>query len=136
MQIRASWCSRALVLGAFLFTAGTLSRAEAQTQQHVVSLDELKTDAAKPAQTRHAEEAAVKDFLSSDPAQKVLKSANFDLRQVDKAVSQLSDEDLARLAEKSRQAKQDFAAGNLSDHDLILIVLVILVALIVALAVR
>ena len=136
MRIRASWCSRALVVGAMLYVAGMPSQVQAQDQQHVVSLNELKQDAAKPAATRHADETAVKDFLSSQPAQKALKSADFDLQKVDKAVGRLSDEDVAKLAEKSRQAQKDFAAGNLSDRDLLWIILIIVAVLIVALAVR
>jgi len=140
MQPRASRGWRALAVGALVLSAGSVARAQAQTPtqtpQHVVSLDELQADAAKPAQARHADEAAVKDLLSSPPAQQALKSNHLDLRQVNQAVGQLSDEELAQLAQRSRQAQTDFAAGNISDHDLILIVLVILVALIVALAVR
>lgn len=136
MRIRASWCSRALLVGAAFCVAGIPSRIQAQDHQHVVSPDELKKDAAKPAANRHADEAVVKDFLSSEPARKALKSADFDLEKVDKAVSQLSDEDLAKLAEKSRQAQKDFAAGTLSDRDLLWIILIIVAVLIVALAVR
>jgi hypothetical protein len=102
----------------------------------VVSLDELKQDAARPAEVRQANEAAVKNLLSSEYGQKALKSANLDLQKVDKAVSQLSDADLARLAERSRQAQKDFAAGNLSDRDLLWIILIIVAVLIIALAVR
>jgi len=136
MRIRASWCSRALMFAAVTYVAGIPSRIQAQDQQHVVSLDELKKDAAKSAETRHADEAAVKNFLSSEQAQKALKSADLDLQKVDKAVGQLSDEDLAKLAEKSRQAQTDFAAGKLSDRDLLWIILIIVAVLIVALAVR
>jgi hypothetical protein len=135
MRIRASWCSRAMLVGALLGLAGMPARGQAQ-EQHVVALDQLKKDAARPAEARHANEAAVKDFLSSEQAQKALKSANLDLKQVDKAVSQLSDEDLAKLAERSRQAQREFAAGTLSDRDLLWIILVIVAVLIIALAVR
>ena len=46
------------------------------------------------------------------------------------------DEDVAKLAEKSRQAQKDFAAGHLSDRDLLWIILIIVAVLIIALAVR
>ena len=136
MQIRASWCSRALLVLAAACLSGTPSQIQAQEQHHVVSLHELKKDAAKPSETRHADEAAVRDFLSSEPAQKALQSANLDLPRVDQAVSRLSDEDLTKLAEKSRQAQKDFAAGRLSDRDLLWIILIIVAVVIVALAVR
>jgi hypothetical protein len=100
-----------------------------------VSLDELKKDATRPAE-RQADESAVRNLLSSESGQKALKSGNLDLQKVDKAVSQLSDEDLAKLAERSRRAQKDFAAGRLSDRDLLWIILIIVAILIVALAVR
>lgn len=136
MRIRATLCSRALVLGALFCLAGFPSRIQGQEQQHVVSLDELKKDAAKPAEVRQNDEAAVRNLLSSEPAQKALKSSNLDLERIDKAVGQLSDEDLRKLAEKSRQAQKDFAAGRLSDRDLLWIILIIVAVLIIALAVR
>ena len=138
MRICASWCSRAMLVGALvgfnLSLAGTPARA--QGQDHVVTFDELKRDAAQPAELRHAHEAAVKDFLSSAPAQKALKSAHLDFEQVNQAVGQLSDEDLAKLAERSREAQKDFAAGRISDRDLLWIILIIVAVLIIALAVR
>ncbi len=136
MRICAAWCSRALVFGALLCLAGIPSRSQGQEKQHVVSLDELKKDANRPAEARQADESAVRNLLSSESGQKALKSANLDLQQVDKAVSQLGDEDLAKLADRSRQAQKDFAAGRLSDRDLLWIILIIVAVLIVALAVR
>lgn len=136
MRICAAWCSRALVFGALLCLAGIPSRSQGQEKQHVVSLDELKKDATRPAEARQADESAVRNLLSSESGQKALKSANLDLQKVDAAVSQLGDEDLAKLAERSRQAQKDFAAGRLSDRDLLWIILIIVAVLIVALAVR
>jgi hypothetical protein len=136
MRICATWCSRALVFSTLLCLAGIPSQSQGQEKQHVVSLDELKKDAARPAEVRHADESAVRNLLSSENGQKALKSANLDLQKVDNAVSQLSDEDLAKLAEKSRHAQEDFAAGRLSDRDLLWIILIIVAVLIIALAVR
>jgi hypothetical protein len=124
------------VLGiAALFVAAEIP-ARAQEQQHVVSLSELSKDAARPAQTRQANEEAVRTLLSSDQGQKALKSAKLDYQKVDKAVGQLSDEDLAKLAERSRQAQADFAAGRISDRDLLWIILIALAIIVLALALR
>jgi hypothetical protein len=112
------------------------SRIQGQDKQHVVSLDELKKDAASPSEVRQADEAAVRNLLSSENGQKALKSASLDLKKVDQAVGQLNDEDLSKLAQRSRQAQNDFAAGHLSDRDLLWIILIIVAVLIVALAVR
>jgi hypothetical protein len=110
--------------------------ARAQDQQHVVSLSDLNKDAARPAQTRQSNEEAVRTLLSSDQAQKALKSANLDYQKVDKAVGQLSDEDLAKLAERSRRAQSDFAAGRVSDRDLLWIIVIALAIIVLAIALR
>ena len=124
------------VLGiAALFVAAEIP-ARAQEQQHVVSLSELSKDAARPAQTRQANEEAVRTLLSSDQGQKALKSAKLDYQKVDQAVGQLSDEDLAKLAERSRQAQADFAAGRISDRDMLWIILIALAIVVLALALR
>ena len=73
------------------------------------------------------------DPVSLSPAERGLVE---DLRSaLDKAVGQLSDEDVAKLAGRSRQVEKDFAAGSLSDRDLLVIVIiaVLIIALIAAL---
>jgi len=123
-----------LALAALFGSAGAL--AGAQDKQHVVSLSDLNKDAARPAQTRQSNEEAVRTLLSSDQAQKAMKSANLDYQKVDKAVSQLNDEDLARLAQRSRQAQSDFAAGRISDRDMLWIILIALAIVVLAIALR
>ena len=122
------------VLGiAALFVASELP-ARAQDQSHVVSLGQLSKDAARPAQTRQANEEAVRTLLSSDQGQKALESAKLDYQKVDKAIGQLGDEDLAKLAARSRQAQADFAAGRVSDRDMLWIIVIALGIIILALA--
>jgi len=134
MRFRAKMCVTTLAFAA-VFAATTVP-ARAQQNEHVVSLSDLAKDAAQPAQSRHANEQAVRSFFSSETGQKALKSANLDYKKVDKAVGQLSDQDLAKLAERSRQAQSDFAAGRISDRDLIWIIIVALAIIILALALR
>jgi len=110
--------------------------AGAQDKQHVVSLGDLNKDAARPAQTRQANEEAVRTLFSSDTAQKALKSSHLEYQKVDKAVGQLNDEDLAKLAERSRQAQRDFAAGRISDRDLLWIIVIALGIIVLAIALR
>jgi hypothetical protein len=134
MHSRLKLCLFLLGIAALFVAAGT--PALAQDQQHVVSLSDLSKDAARPAQTRQANEEAVRTLLSSDQGQKALKSAGLDYQKVDKAVGQLSDEDLAKLAERSRQAQADFAAGRISDRDLLWIIVIALGIIVLALALR
>ncbi len=130
VKVSVSMLAFALLFG----LAGT--PAGAQDKQHVVSLNDLNKDAARPAQTRQSNEEAVRTLLSSDQAQKALKSANLDYQRVDKAVGQLNDEDLAKLAERSRHAQSDFAAGRISDRDMLWIILIALGIIVLAIALR
>lgn len=134
MHSRLKWSVCLLGLAALFVAVGAPARA--QDKQHVVSLSDLSKDAARPAQTRQANEEAVRTLLSSEQGQKALKSAKLDYQKVDKAVDQLSDEDLTRLAARSRQAQADFAAGRVSDRDLLWIIVIALGIIVLALALR
>lgn len=121
---------RLVLIAAMLL--GVRTSAWAQDQQHVVSLKDLSKDAAGAAQTRRSDEEAVRTLLSSEQGQKALKSAHLEYARVDKAVGQLSDEDLAKLAQRSRQAQADFAAGRLSNGAIVAIVALVAAAIILA----
>ena len=134
MHSRLKWSVSLLGLAA-LFVAA-VSPTRAQDKQHVVSPSDLSKDAARAAQTRQANEEAVRTLLSSEQGQKAVKSAKLDYQKVDKAIGQLSDEDLTRLAERSRQAQADFAAGRISDRDLLWIIVIALAIIVLAIALR
>ncbi|HYS23341.1 MAG TPA: hypothetical protein VER56_05350 [Candidatus Eisenbacteria bacterium] len=133
MRFRVKMCVPLLTIALLAGLAGVAARAQDQ-QQHVVSLSDLNKDAARPAQTRQANEEAVRTLLSSETAQKALKSSNLEYQKVDKAVGQLNDEDLAKLAARSRQAQNDFAAGRISDRDLLWIIVIALAIIVLAIA--
>jgi hypothetical protein len=59
-----------------------------------------------------------------------------DYQKVDQAISQVNDEDLARMADRSREVQKDFAAGRMSDRDLIIILLVAVALILIIIAVR
>lgn len=103
-------------------------------QDHVISRADLKKDVAAAAQTRQANLINVQKFLSSDQAREALKSANLPYEKIQKAVSALSDEELARIAARTDLVQKDFAAGRISNRDLIIILLCLagLVLIIVA----
>jgi hypothetical protein len=134
MSLRVKMCAAMLALIVVFSLAPIPGRA--QEKQHVVSLGDLTKDTAQAGQNRQANEEAVRTLLSSDAAQKAMKSAKLDYQKVDKAVGQLSDEDLAKLAERSRRAQSDFAAGRISDRDLMWIIVIALGIIILALVLR
>jgi hypothetical protein len=126
MSVCRKWCGRALAVILLPCFAAAPSRLQAQ-DKHVVSVQELSREAARPAETRQANEAALRQLFTSAQAQQALKSANIDYRKVDNAVGQLSYEDLAKLAARSRQMQDNFAAGragSLSDRDLLIIIII------------
>jgi hypothetical protein len=100
-------------------------------REHVVSLQDLNADAARPSSTRQGDEAALRHLLSTGVGQQALQSAKVDYKQIDKAIGQLSDEDLAKLAQRSRQAESDFAAGFLSPKHLAELILVLVVVIVI-----
>ena len=130
-----TWLRRALAVVLAASISGTMAFGQTQGGQHVVSLNELSKDSAAPAESRAANEAAVRHLFTSEMGQKALASAKIDYAKVEKAVGQLSDADVARIADRSRQVEHDFAAGSLSDRDLLVIVIiaVLIIALIAAL---
>ena len=98
-------------------------------QDHVVPSSDFQKDVAAASAARQKQIEQVDNFISSPQGQQALKSSHVDYQQVKNGVSQLSDEDLARLSAQSEKAQKDFATGNISDRDLIL-VLVAVIALI------
>lgn len=105
-------------------------------QAHVVSPADLRQATLAATQARRQNLEAVRQFFSSDMAQKALRSARMDPVQVTNAVSTLSDAELAQLASRAQKAQADFAAGDLSDRDLIIIILAVAALILIIVAVR
>lgn len=103
---------------------------------HVVSPAELQAQALASSQARQRNLATLQDFLSSASAQKVLPKAHVDAGKVKSAMSSLSDQELAQLASKAGKAQADFAAGTMSDRDLLLILVAIAALILIIVAVR
>ena len=62
--------------------------------------------------------------------------ADMQPEQVQQGVSNLSDQELAQLASRAQKAQADFAAGSLSDRDLLIILLAIAALVLIIVAVR
>ncbi|HET8668391.1 MAG TPA: hypothetical protein VFM10_10455 [Terriglobales bacterium] len=105
-------------------------------QNHVVSPNELQQQAMAAAQERQSKIDRVQRFFASETAQKALKSANIDYGKVQKAVPQLSDDELANIAAKADKAQQDFAAGALSNQQITYILIALATAVIVIILVK
>lgn len=111
----------------FVFQAPLL----AATQNHVVSPVELQQATASAARSRQQNIDKVEKLFSSAQAEKALKSAHLDAVQVKKAVPTLSDQELARLAQRADKAQKDFAAGALTNQQITYILIALATAVIV-----
>ena len=105
-------------------------------QQHAVSSADIRKELVNTTQTRRQNRDKVKELFSSKAAQKALKKAGMDPVQVKAAISTLSDADLAQLAARADMVRDDFAAGTLSDRDLLIIVVGIAALILIIVAVR
>jgi len=108
----------------------------AQAAEHVVSPTELKKAAVDASRARQQNLESLHAFFSSEKARQALKSVHADPKQVNNAIASLSDDELARLASRVRKAQADFAAGKLSDRDLIVILIAIAALILIIVAVR
>lgn len=134
MHFDPKQCVRALTAGVLAIVFAVPQNLLAQAAEHVVSSSELQQAAVDASQTRQKNLDSLREFFSSEQAQRALKTAHTDPEQVKRAVASLSDAELAQLASRAQKAQADFAAGHLSDRDLIIILIVIagLILIIVA----
>jgi hypothetical protein len=105
-------------------------------QSHVVSPADLQKQVVTATQVREQNLQTVEHFLSTPTAEKAMKSAQINPQQVRTAVSTLNEQELAQLAARADKAQADFAAGNLTERDLIWIILGIAVLVLIIVAVR
>ena len=105
-------------------------------QTHVVKPADIHKELVNATQTRQNNLEKAKQLFSSDQTQKALKSAGLDPAQVTAAVSTLSDSELAQLASRADKLQQDFAAGQLSNRDLLIILVALAVVILIIVAVN
>ena len=109
---------------------------DALAQSHVVSPAELQSATVASTQARQRNIETIRQFVSSPTAEKALEVAHMDSKKVNDAVSRLSDRELAQLAARSSKAQADFAAGTLSNRDLIIILVCIAALILIIVAVH
>jgi len=110
--------------------------ADLVPKSHVVTPADLQKEVVAASQARQRNLEAVQQFLSTPAAEKAMKSAQVDPKEVRTAVSTLNDQELARLAARADKAQADFAAGRIEERDLILIILAVVALVLIIVAVR
>ena len=106
-----------------------------RAQQHVVRPTDIQQELVNATERRAQNREKVNELFSSKEAQQALKGAGMDPEQVKTAVSMLSDAELAQLAARSDKLRNDFAAGKISNRDLLIIIVVIAVVILIIVAV-
>jgi Flp pilus assembly protein TadB len=127
------WQSIRLLAACFLLT---ICATSILAQSHVVSPADIHKELVNAAQTRQQNLEKTRRLFSSDETRKAMEAAQISPERVDTAVSTLSDEELARLAARADKIDQDFAAGRISDRDLLIIILGIAALVLIIVAVR
>jgi hypothetical protein len=105
-------------------------------QNHVVSPSDLQKEMVTATQARQQNLDKVQRLFSTEAGRQALQSLHANPEQVKTAVSTLSDQELAQLASKADKAQADFAAGTLTDRDLIIILVAIAALILIIVAVR
>src|SRR5262245_7218982 len=114
----------------------TLCATSILAQTHVVSSSDIHKELVNTAQTRRQNLEKTRRLFSSDETRKALEAAQVSPEKVDAAVSTLGDEELARLASRADKLDKDFAAGRLSDRDLLIVIVGIAALVLIIVAVR
>lgn len=128
--------ARSIAAAALVAIFAIPNNAVAQAANHLVSPSDLAKATVDASQQRQQNIDTLNEFFSSSKAQQALESAHMNPQQVKKAVSGLSDEELAQLAARANKAQMDFAAGNINDHDLLIILICIAALLLIIVAVH
>src|SRR5262245_36101932 len=129
------WKSTLLLLSCVLITLIALP-SSLRAQTHVVSQADLQKELVNPTQTRQLNLEKAKQLFSLDVTRKSMESVQMDPVRVNAAISMLSDTELAQLAARADRLQQDFAAGRISDRDLLLILVGIAALILIIVAVR
>lgn len=108
----------------------------AAAPEHLVTPSALQQSAVGASRTRQQNVESLQKFFSSPGAQKALKSARMNPQEVKNAVAGLSDQEAAQLAQRANKAQSDFAAGDLTNRDLLIILVCIAALILIIVAVH
>lgn len=103
-------------------------------QQHLVSPTDIHKELVNATERRSQNRETVTELFSSKDAEKALRGAGMNPGQVRTAVATLSDAELAQLATRSNVLRDDFAAGRLSNRELLIIIVVLAAVVLILVA--
>lgn len=103
---------------------------------HVVKPAELQAAIVNAARARQNDLDRVRGFFSSEPAVTILRRAHMDPVKIERAIPQLDDQELARLASRTGRIQKDLSAGALTNQQLTYIIIALATAVIVLIIVE
>jgi hypothetical protein len=106
-----------------------------EAADHVVLPAELHQALRSAQQQRQSQVRDIHEFLAAPTVRRALADAKLDAARISQVVPLLSDEEVARLALRARQANSSITAGALSNEHLTYIVIALATAVIVLIAV-
>ena len=127
MRIGLSRICSVCLVAVICFTSLPLYAAQGQT----VTPSELRDAVRNAAAAKQKNLDQVQSFFAEANVQAALAKSGMDANRVQKAVSTLSADELAKLAARTTQIQNDFAAGALSNQDLTYIVIALAAAVLV-----
>ena len=137
MHFEGKQFARALTAAVSVFALALPTGLAAQTAAgHLVTPSQLQQSAVNASHARQQNVETLRDFFSTPQAQKALESADMNPQEVNKAVAALNDHELAQLSARARKAQLDFAAGDFSNHDLLILLVAIAALILIIVAVR
>jgi hypothetical protein len=125
-------CSAAALVAVCAVPQSLMAEAAGQ----LVTPQELQKATVDASRQRQQNQETLDRFLSSPEATKALEANHMNPEQVKKAVAGLNDQEMAQLAQRATNAQKDFAAGNIDNHDLLIILVAIAVLILIIVAVH
>ncbi|HEV2136778.1 MAG TPA: PA2779 family protein [Terracidiphilus sp.] len=120
---------RAMMTAVFTAAITASPLLAAPAPQHLVSPGQLQQSTVSASQARQQNIDEIRQFLSTPEAKKAFERAHANPEEVKKAVSGLSDQELAQLSQRATKAQRDFAGGMLGTEELILIIVAIILVI-------
>ncbi len=133
MDSRFWQLTRALAVGVLALAVPSMVLGQTQ---HVVGPMDLQRAEQDATQARQQNIDTLQGFLGSAEARESLQKAHMNPIQVEKAIAGLSDQELAQLALRATRVQNEFAAGEISNHDLLLILVGIAALILIIVAVH
>jgi len=134
MRLNAGPLSRIRLITVLTITL--LTPGIARAQEGAVTSSELRDAIRKASEQKQKNVDQVRSFFSDPRVRDALVKGGIQYDRVDKAVSSLDADAIAKLASQTSKIQSDFAAGALNNQQLTYIIIALATAVIVLIAVK